>query len=156
MTEVRATAPDVLLAASMIAMRLLLRPFATRQRESVVTEEAPVTRLGGYDADIDPLTLSVGERQLIALTRAYLSTAPVVILDEAACHLDPAAGQIAENAFALRGGTLIVIAHRITTALRARRILVLDGTHAHTGDHIKVLGDSPMYRDLVGHWTHTG
>jgi len=115
-----------------------------------------LSRLGGFDAPVDPLTLSAGERQLIALTRAYLSAARVVILDEAACHLDPAAEQIAEEAFARRGGTLIVIAHRITSALRARRILVLDGTRAHEGDHIKVLGDSAMYRDLVGYWTSAG
>ena len=117
---------------------------------------ALLTRLGGYDAELDPGALSAGERQLIALTRAYLSAASVVILDEAACHLDPAAEQIAEDAFARRGGTLIVIAHRITSALRARRILVLDGTRAHAGDHVKVLGDSAMYRDLVGYWTSTG
>jgi ATP-binding cassette, subfamily C, bacterial len=117
---------------------------------------ALLSRLGGYDADVDPAALSAGERQLIALTRAYLSAAPVVILDEAACHLDPAAEQVAEDAFARRGGTLIVIAHRITSALRARRILVLDGTRAHAGDHIKVLGDSAMYRDLVGYWTSAG
>jgi len=115
-----------------------------------------LSRLGGYDAELDPAALSAGERQLIALTRAYLSAASVVILDEAACHLDPAAEQIAEDAFARRGGTLIVIAHRITSALRARRILVLDGTRAHAGDHVKVLGDSAMYRDLVGYWTSTG
>ena len=115
-----------------------------------------LSRLGGYDAVVDPAALSAGERQLIALTRAYLSAAPVVILDEAACHLDPAAEQLAEDAFACRGGILIVIAHRITSALRARRILVLDGDHAHAGDHIKVLGDSAMYRDLVGYWTGGG
>jgi ATP-binding cassette, subfamily C, bacterial len=115
-----------------------------------------LSRLGGYDAEVDPAALSAGERQLIALTRAYLSAAPVVILDEAACHLDPAAEQIAEDAFARRGGILIVIAHRITSALRARRVLVLDGDHAHAGDHIKVLGDSAMYRDLVGYWTGGG
>lgn len=114
-----------------------------------------VSRLGGYGALVDPAALSAGERQLIALTRAYLSAAPVVILDEATCHLDPAAEQVAEDAFARRGGTLIVIAHRITSALRARRILVLDGANAHVGDHIKVLGDSAMYRDLVGWWARS-
>ena len=117
---------------------------------------ALVTRLGGYRAHVDPLALSAGERQLIALTRAYLSTARVVILDEAACHLDPAAEHVAEEAFARRGGTLIVIAHRITSALRARRVLVLDGTSAQAGDHIRLLGDSAMYRDLVGYWTQAG
>jgi ABC-type multidrug transport system fused ATPase/permease subunit len=117
---------------------------------------ALVARLGGYEAQVDPFALSAGERQLIALTRAYLSAASVVILDEATCHLDPAAEEQAEEAFARRGGTLIVIAHRITSALRARRILVLDGTRAQDGDHIRLLGDSAMYRDLVGYWINTG
>jgi ATP-binding cassette, subfamily C, bacterial len=115
-----------------------------------------VSRLGGYGGNVDPAALSAGERQLIALTRAYLSVAPVVILDEAGCHLDPAAEEVAERAFARRAGTLIVIAHRITSALRAQRVLVLDGTRARAGDHATLLADSPMYRDLVGYWTHAG
>jgi ATP-binding cassette subfamily C protein len=83
--------------------------------------------------------------------RAYLSPAPLVVLDEATCHLDPAAERRAENAFAGRG-TLIVIAHRISSALRADRVLVLDGTGAAVGDHPTLLRTSPLYRDLLGHW----
>ena len=111
-----------------------------------------VTRLGGYQAVINPARLFAGERQLIALARAYLSPAPIVILDEATCYLDPAAESRAEAAFAERGGTLIVIAHRISSALRARRVLVLDGTRAQAGEHDTLLVSSPMYRDLVGYW----
>ncbi|MEA2183527.1 MAG: ATP-binding cassette, subfamily bacterial RamB/AmfA, partial [Solirubrobacteraceae bacterium] len=48
-------------------------------------------RLGGYDAEIKGSMLSAGEAQLITLVRAYLSPAPLVILDEAACHLDAVA-----------------------------------------------------------------
>jgi ATP-binding cassette subfamily C protein len=114
---------------------------------------AVVTRLGGYQAVVEPARLSAGERQLIALTRAYLSPAPIVILDEATCHLDPAAEARAEAAFAARPGTLIVIAHRISSALRAGRVLVLDGDHVLAGDHAALLASSPMYRDLVGYWT---
>jgi hypothetical protein len=83
-----------------------------------------VSRLGGYDAILNPSALSAGERQLIALTRAYLSAAPIAILDEATCHLDPAAEALAEESFARRPGLLIVIAHRISSALRAGQILV--------------------------------
>jgi ATP-binding cassette subfamily C protein len=92
------------------------------------------------------------ERQLIALARAYLSPSPIVILDEATCYLDPAAESRAEAAFAEGGGTLIVIAHRISSALCARRVLVLDGTRAQAGEHDTLLVSSPMYRDLVGYW----
>ena len=111
-----------------------------------------VTRLGGYHADLSPATLSAGERQLIALARAYLSPARLAILDEATCHLDPIAAARAESAFAARPGALIVIAHRMSSALRADRVLVLDGARARIGDHAALLACSPMYRDLVGHW----
>jgi len=111
-----------------------------------------VSRLGGYQAIINPVGLSAGERQLIALTRAYLSRAPVAILDEATCHLDAAAEQRAEAAFARRPGTLIVVAHRISSALRAERILVLDGNQAQAGEHESLLAGSAMYRELVGYW----
>jgi len=116
---------------------------------------ALVSRLGGYDAVVNPAALSAGERQLIALTRAYLSPALIAILDEATCHLDPAAEAQAEAAFASRHGTLIVVAHRITSALRARRVLVLDGNRAQAGDHDSLLASSAMYQDLVGYWSVT-
>jgi ATP-binding cassette subfamily C protein len=111
-----------------------------------------VSRLGGYGAEVSPAALSAGERQLIALTRAYLSPAPVMILDEATCYLDPSAERQAEEAFARRGGTLIVIAHRITSARRAKRILVLDGVQDQAGNHDELLASSSLYRDLAGYW----
>ena len=114
-----------------------------------------VSRLGGHQAIVNPAALSAGERQLIALTRAYLSPAPIAILDEATCHLDPAAEGQAEAAFASRHGTLIVVAHRITSALRAQRVLVLDGNRAQAGDHASLLATSAMYQDLVGYWSVT-
>jgi ATP-binding cassette, subfamily C, bacterial len=75
-----------------------------------------------------------------------------VILDEATCHLDPVADSRVERAFAQRPGTLVVVAHRISSALHARRILVLDGHRAMLGTHQELLTCSPLYRDLVGHW----
>lgn len=111
-----------------------------------------VDRLGGLDGGVDGGALSAGERQLLTLVRAYLSPAPVVVLDEATCHLDPAAEARVELAFARRPGTLIVIAHRISSALRARRVLVLDGAGTAAGTHDELLDGSVLYRDLVGHW----
>ncbi|GAA0329938.1 ABC transporter ATP-binding protein [Actinoallomurus spadix] len=113
-------------------------------------------RLGGYDARIDPATLSAGERQLVALTRTYLSPARLVLLDEATCHLDAAAEERAEAAFAARPGSLIVIAHRMTSARRARRVLMLDGTRAWLGGHEDLLTRCEPYRDLHGHWAADG
>ncbi|MFD9106948.1 ATP-binding cassette domain-containing protein [Streptomyces bottropensis] len=111
-------------------------------------------RLGGYDAPVDPALLSAGERQLIALVRALLPPARLVLLDEATCHLDPAAEAVAERAFAERPATLIVCAHRISSALRADLILVLDGPRHHLGTHDRLMADCALYRDLIGHWDH--
>ncbi|OLZ74835.1 ABC transporter ATP-binding protein [Streptomyces sp. IMTB 2501] len=111
-------------------------------------------RLGGPGAPVTPAELSAGERQLIALTRAYLSAAPLALLDEATCHLDPEAEARAERAFAARpGGTLIVVAHRISSARRAGRILVMDGARTACGTHDELLRASALYRDLTGRWT---
>ncbi|WP_063834541.1 ATP-binding cassette domain-containing protein [Streptomyces sp. NRRL F-5527] len=109
-------------------------------------------RLGGLDAPVRPAELSHGERQLLALTRAWVSPAPLLLLDEATCHLDPAAEARAEEALARRPGTLLVVAHRLSSAVRADRVLVLDGTDAVCGTHDEVLDRSPLYRDLTGHW----
>ncbi|MEU3654247.1 ABC transporter ATP-binding protein [Streptomyces sp. NPDC032161] len=113
-----------------------------------------VERLGGLDASVglDGPELSAGEKQLVALARAHASAASIVLLDEAGCHLDPAAEARAEEAFAARGTTLVVVAHRISSALRGRRILVLDGERTAVGTHGELLAASPLYGDLVGHW----
>lgn len=108
-----------------------------------------VSRRGGLDATVEPGRLSAGERQLIALVRAYLSPAPIAVLDEATCHLDPAAEAVAEQAFARRPGSLVVIAHRLSSARRARHILVLDGHHAEMGDHRALMVSSALYRRLM-------
>jgi ABC-type multidrug transport system fused ATPase/permease subunit len=111
-----------------------------------------VARLGGLDAQVAAGELSAGEKQLIALGRMYLSPARVVILDEATANLDPVAEARAETAFARRPGTLIVIAHRISSARRAQQILLLDGDTVHRGTHDDLMRTSPLYADLVGHW----
>ncbi|MGW8065583.1 ATP-binding cassette domain-containing protein [Streptomyces ziwulingensis] len=114
-----------------------------------------VERLGGLDAPVRPAELTHGERQLVALARAYLSPAPLLLLDEATCHLDPASEAHAEEVLARRPGTLVVVAHRLSSAVRADRVLVLDGVEAVCGTHDELLGRSPLYRDLTGHW-HAG
>jgi ATP-binding cassette subfamily C protein len=128
-----------------------LRPDATTADLDAAVA-AVGTELGDYDVGIHPQEMSAGERQLVALVRAYLSPAPLVVLDEATCHLDPVAERRAERAFADRPGTLVVIAHRISSALRADRVLVLDGAGAVVGDHESLVRISPLYRDLLGHW----
>jgi ATP-binding cassette, subfamily C, bacterial len=116
-----------------------------------------VERLGGLDALVDPATLSAGRRQLLALARGYLSPAPLALLDEATCHLDAAAEDRAERAFAARpGGALLVVAHRVSSARRADFVLVMDGVTAMCGRHEELLERSALYRDLVGLWENPG
>lgn len=115
-----------------------------------------IVRLGGMRSELDPATLSAGEKQLIGLARAYASRARLIILDEASCHLDPAAEAHAERAFCARPGTLIVIAHRATSALRADQILLLDGTRAFFGDHDHLMTSCELYAELVGHTSRSG
>ncbi|MGH3787447.1 MAG: ATP-binding cassette domain-containing protein [Pseudonocardiaceae bacterium] len=133
-----------------------LHPSATHaELDSAVDAvglRAVVTRLGGFDAAVDPGRLSAGERQLIAVARAHLTPAPVLILDEATCHLDPVAEERVERVLADRGGILIVVAHRISSALRAQRIVLMDGAALMSGTHQELLATAPLYRDLVGHW----
>ncbi|KUN23718.1 ABC transporter ATP-binding protein [Streptomyces antibioticus] len=137
----------------------LLRPDPVPEAELRAAAEAVgllplLDALGGPAATVDPAALSAGERQLIALTRAWLSYAPLVLLDEATCHLDPSAEERAERAFAARpGGTLVVVAHRISSARRAGRVLVMDGRTTAYGTHDELLERSALYRDLVGGWS---
>ncbi|ACU73107.1 ABC transporter related [Catenulispora acidiphila DSM 44928] len=134
-----------------------LAPQASDDRITASTEavgaDALLARLGGLDALLVPNELSAGERQLLALARAHLSPAPLAVLDEATCHLDPVAERRAEQAFADRGGTLIVIAHRLSSALRAERVLVLDGVRADAGSHEELSERSALYRELLAHWS---
>jgi ABC-type multidrug transport system fused ATPase/permease subunit len=138
-----------------------LAPHATPRELAAaiatVGTEPLVDRLGGLDAAVgaDGVQLSQGERQLIALTRVYLSRASIVILDEATAHLDPVAEAVAEQAFRARGGTLVVIAHRITSGARADRILLLDNGSVHLGPHSELLTTCPHYAQLVEHWHPT-
>ncbi|WP_406346129.1 ABC transporter ATP-binding protein/permease [Streptomyces sp. NBC_01547] len=123
---------------------------------AVLGADALVARLGGLEAALDPGRLTPGERQHLALTAAYLSPAPLLLLDEATCHLDPRTEERAERALAERPGTLVVVAHRISSAVRADRVLVLDGTRAVCGTHAELPARSPLYRDLVGLWNAQG
>lgn len=119
--------------------------------------EALLERLGGYDAVLRQGSgLTSGERQLVALARVWLSPARIVILDEATCHLHPAAEARAERAFRERAGTVVVIAHRLSSALRADRVLLMDGARSELGTHEELLARSALYAELVSHWYGTG
>lgn len=95
--------------------------------------------------------LSGGERQRIAIARAILKDAPIIILDEATSFTDPENEAKIQEAIAelTKGKTLLVIAHRLSTIKNADKILLVQkGKITTSGTHDELLEDSPLYRDM--------
>jgi putative ABC transport system ATP-binding protein len=101
-------------------------------------------------------SLSAGERQLVALARAYLADPDIIVLDEATSAVDPAADVRLQQAIdgLARGRTTITIAHRLSTAERADRIMVLDHGHlVEHGTHAELVGlEGGIYAGLHRSW----
>ena len=101
--------------------------------------------------------LSGGERQRIAIARAMLKNAPIVILDEATSYTDPENEAVIQEAISrlTKGKTLIVIAHRLSTITDADQIVVVkDGTIQAKGTHEELLKECSLYHTM---WTaHMG
>ncbi len=107
----------------------------------------------GYDTIIGEkgFRLSGGERQRIAIARAILKNAPILILDEATSALDAESEALVQAALAnlMQGRTAIVIAHRLSTIRRANRIAMLeDGRITAIAPHEELLASSPTYQRL--------
>lgn len=95
--------------------------------------------------------LSGGEAQRIALARAILKDAPIVVLDEATAFADPENEALIQRAFGVltRGKTVLMIAHRLSTVRDADNILVLDeGTLRETGSHEALLAQDGLYAEM--------
>jgi thiol reductant ABC exporter CydD subunit len=108
----------------------------------------------GYDTLIGErgARLSGGQAQRIALARAFLKDAPLLILDEATSNLDPEIEAALQEAVGrlLPGRTALIITHRLNTAYQADQIVVLaDGRAAETGPHAALMQQDGLYRRLV-------
>ena len=107
----------------------------------------------GYDTVVGESgqNLSGGQRQRLAIARALLKNAPILILDEATSHLDTESEVVVQRAIynLMEGRTALVIAHRLSTVVRADRIVVLDrGSIVEKGTHEQLLELDGAYKRL--------
>ena len=138
----------------------LARPGATFEQVARAARQASADGFiealpQGYDTLVGErgARFSGGEAQRIALARAFLKDAPLLILDEATANLDPEIEALVQEAMArlLSGRTALIIAHRLSTVYRASRIVVLDrGRLAEEGTHAGLMRKGGLYRQLVG------
>ncbi|MEM7693581.1 MAG: ABC transporter ATP-binding protein [Pseudomonadota bacterium] len=150
---------DVMLFDDTVRANIALgRPGATEAEIIAAAQSAGahdfITRAPeGYDSPVGVAggRFSGGERQRIALARAFLKDAPILLLDEATSALDAESEAVVRAALTAlsRDRTTLVIAHRLSTVEAADRIIVLDrGEVAEVGTHTTLMADNGLYAKL--------
>ena len=149
-----------LFKASILENVRAARPNASREQVLAALEAAQCSDIleklpQGLDTVIgtEGTYLSGGEAQRIALARAILKDAPIVVLDEATAFADPENEALIQKAFArlTKGRTVIMIAHRLSTVVGADKILVLDnGQLIEQGTHKELIVAGGLYTQM---WT---
>jgi putative ABC transport system ATP-binding protein len=141
------------------------RPESTdAELEAAITELGLADWLGSLAHGLDtPVgqrgeSLSAGERQLVALVRAYIADPDLLVLDEATSAVDPHTEVRIQRALdrLTRGRTSVAIAHRLSTAEAADRVLVFDdGRIVQSGSHAELVDRPGVYADLYASWVHS-
>ncbi|MFH1046392.1 MAG: ABC transporter ATP-binding protein [Candidatus Omnitrophota bacterium] len=129
------------------------QPEIVRAAEAAGAAEFIQALPGGYDTVIGDrgFRLSGGEKQRLAIARALLKNPPLLILDEATSQLDSQSEILVQNALdeLMRGRTVCVIAHRLSTVRNATKIVVLDqGRIAQCGTHQELIEKGGLYKEL--------
>jgi ATP-binding cassette subfamily B protein len=156
MTLVSFVFQDAFLFKQSVADNILIgRKTATREEVIAAAQAAQCHQFieklpAGYDTVIgaDSVHLSGGEKQRVVIARAVLKDAPVIVLDEATAFADPENEQKTHAAFEklLKGKTVVIIAHRLSTVRGADKILVIDkGRLAEEGRHEALLKAGGLY-----------
>jgi ATP-binding cassette subfamily B protein len=143
---------------------LYAKPGATRDdviaaARALGTHDAIECLQKGYDTDVGErgANMSLGQRQLICFTRAFLADPRIFMLDEATSAVDTATEVLVQRSLErlLKGRTTFIVAHRLSTIMKADCILVLDqGRIIERGTHRELLEHGGRYAHLYEQFVH--